>query len=406
MIHASNLKHDLSENTESTVDMYYDDRQLNLTVSRDFFEEQIEPFIDRTLTTCEDVLFAARKSWDEVDTVLLCGGSSQIPLVRRKLKELTGIEPTLIDNPQELVAKGCALYAATLSENPQLNFKVANVNSHSLGIRGRDVETGRPTNRILVPRNSTLPRTVIKKFVTSKDHQEHVFVVLLEGESENPNLCFEAGKFKIGLGRGVRKGDVIEVHCRYDEDGRISVFAKSPNNPALGRLEIKSSHRRLESLDVWKNRIIYGVDFEVDEDSFEGVDLFSEDVPYGYDEVKDLDEVFRVAGESALTAQLPHDLLPQQNFVKKLFREIEILEFMIEKGEERSERQREARKANKIRRRVYELKLLRSQRRRALNYAVIGLGRACFLSSVDERVVDVPVARIQELRTKLAQIWV
>ncbi len=407
MLLANGIKHDLSESDSAIVNMFYDDRSLDLEITREFFNSLIAPFVDRTIAACEDVLFSARKSWEDIDTILLCGGTSQIPYISERLREASKIDPIQIDNPQELVAKGCALYAATLSENAQLNFEVANVNSHSLGIRGRDVETGRPTNRILIPRNSTLPSTVIKKFVTSKNDQEHVFLVLLEGESENPSLCFEVGKFKVALGEGVKKGDVIEVYCRYNEDGRIDVYAKSADNPSLGRLAIKRSHTRLESLEVWRNKILYGVNFEVDdeEDSFEGMDVFADDVPFGYREIAELDGMLVAVGVEAKRKPLPEELHAQQRFTLKLAREIEILDHLIEAGEEKVEKQMDVRRQRKLRRHVYELKALRIQRRKAHDHAVMALGRQCFQQMVPDNVVSMPYEEVNRRVTELKQVW-
>jgi molecular chaperone DnaK len=407
MLLANGIKHDLSESDSAIVNMVYDDRSLDLEITREFFNSLIAPFVDRTIAACEDVLFSARKSWEDIDTILLCGGTSQIPYISERLREASKIDPIQIDNPQELVAKGCALYAATLSENAQLNFEVANVNSHSLGIRGRDVETGRPTNRILIPRNSTLPSTVIKKFVTSKNDQEHVFLVLLEGESENPSLCFEVGKFKVALGEGVKKGDVIEVYCRYNEDGRIDVYAKSSDNPSLGRLAIKRSHTRLESLEVWRNKILYGVNFEVDdeEDSFEGMDVFADDVPFGYREIAELDGILVAVGVEAKRKPLPEELHAQQRFTLKLAREIEILDHLIEAGEEKVENQMDVRRQRKLRRHVYELKALRIQRRKAHDHAVMALGRQCFQQMVPDNVVSMPYEEVNRRVTELKQVW-
>jgi molecular chaperone DnaK len=407
MMLANGIKHDLSEDESTVVNLYYDDRSLDLEIDRSFFISLIAPFVDRTITACEDVLFAARQSWEDIDTILLCGGSSQIPYISERLKEVSKITPIQIDNPQELVARGCALYAATLSENPQLNFKVANVNSHSLGIRGRDVETGRPTNRVLIPRNSTLPSTVVKKFVTSKDDQENVFLALLEGESENPSLCFEVGKFKIGLGEGVRKGDVIEVFCRYNEDGRIDVFAKSADNPSLGRLAIKRNYTRLESLEAWRNRILYGVHFDVEDedDSFEGMDMFGSDIPYGYREIAELDGMLLSVGSDALAAELPPELQAQQEFVLKIAREMEILDYLIEKGEKKVEGQNDIRRQRKLRRHVFELKAVRTQRRKAYDHGLMALGRQCFQQMVPDHVVAMPYEEVNRRMTELKQIW-
>ena len=408
MLLANGIKQDLSEAESTLVNMYYDDRSLDLEIDRTFFNSLIAPFVDRTITACEDVLFAARKSWDDIDTILFCGGSSQIPFISERLKEVSKKTPIQIDNPQELVAKGCALYAATLSDDAELNFKVANVNSHSLGLRGRDVETGRPTNRIMIPRNSTLPSTVVKKFVTSKTGQENVFLVLLEGESDNPSLCFEAGKFKIALGERVRKGDVIEVYCRYNEDGRIDVSAKSSDNPNLGRLEIKRSYTRLESLDVWKNKILYGVSFEVEEegdDSFEGMDLFSQEVPFGYLEIAELDGLLMAVGAEARHRHLPRELIAQQQFVKKLSREVEILDHMIEMGEQKVNAQQDIRRQRKLRRHVFELRALKNQRRKAYDHALMALGRQCYQQMVPDEVVKLPYEEINRRMTELKQVW-
>ena len=408
MLLANGIKQDLSESESTLINMYYDDRSLDLEITRTFFNSLIAPFVDRTITACEDVLFAARKSWDDIDTILFCGGSSQIPFISDRLKEVSKKTPIQIDNPQELVAKGCALYAATLSDDPVLNFKVANVNSHSLGLRGRDVETGRPTNRIMIPRNSTLPSTVIKKFVTSKTGQENVFLVLLEGESDNPSLCFEAGKFKIALGERVRKGDVIEVYCRYNEDGRIDVSAKSSDNPSLGRLAIKRSYTRLESLDVWKNKILYGVNFEVEEDgndSFEGMDMFSQEVPFGYLEIAELDGLLMAVGAEAKHRQLPKELGAQQHFVKKLAREVEILDHMIVTGEQKVNAQQDVRRQRKLRRHVFELRALKNQRRKAYDHALMALGRQCYQQMVPDEVVKLPYEEINRKMTELKQVW-
>ena len=406
MLLANGIKHDLSQAESTVVNMYYDDRSLDLEIDRTFFNDLIAPFVDRTITVCEDVLFAARQSWDDIDTILFCGGSSQIPYISERLKEVSKKEPTQIDNPQELVAKGCALYAATLSDHAELNFKVANVNSHSLGLRGRDIQTGRPTNRVLIPRNSILPSTVVKKFVTSKNGQENVFLVLLEGESENPSLCFEVGKFKIALGEKVRKGDVIEVLCRYNEDGRIDVTAKSTDNPSLGRLAIKRSHTRLESLDVWRNKILYGVNFEVDDDdSFEGIDLFSQEVPYGYREIAELDSLLTAAGAEAKHRSLPQEVRAQQEFVKKLSREMEILEHLIDLGEKKILAQLDIRRQRKLRRHVFELKALKIQRRKAYDHALMALGRQCYQQMVPDEVVRLPYEEINKRMTELKQVW-
>jgi molecular chaperone DnaK len=98
----------------------------------------------------------------------------------------------------DAVAQGAALYADLLAPRPSAephppSFTMTNVNSHSLGVLGSHLGTGRKLNKVLIPKNSPLPRTATKVFKTSKPNQRSVVIKVLEGESEQPEACTQIG---------------------------------------------------------------------------------------------------------------------------------------------------------------------------------------------------------------------
>lgn len=213
------------------------------------FETIIEPLVERTLNTTADLMREAGLDWGNLDDLLLVGGSSRIPLVAGRLRELAGFEPRLVPNPDELVAIGAALYAAAKSSARILDvssrFDVVNVNAHSLGVLGIDVETKQRINKTLIPRNSPLPAFRTRKFVTYKDGQKNVKVRLLEGESENPAFCAVLGDCYVKLNPALPKGSSVEVTCRYETDGTITVSARIPQTRESACVEGETSGPRL-----------------------------------------------------------------------------------------------------------------------------------------------------------------
>jgi molecular chaperone DnaK (HSP70) len=141
------------------------------------------------------VLRQAKCTWDQIDRVLLVGGSTRMPMVGQTLEQLSGKAPDRSMSPDEAVAHGAALYAARLTpEDVSLSseFELINVNSHSLGIIGIDQREKRYRNITIIPKNTPLPCKVVKKFATARENQSSVRVVVVEGESERPEHCRSA----------------------------------------------------------------------------------------------------------------------------------------------------------------------------------------------------------------------
>jgi molecular chaperone DnaK len=213
--------------------------------------------------TTEIVVRQANLSWADIDRVLLVGGSTRMPAIRRMLRELTGKEPESSLSPDEAVAHGAALYAELLAPRPEVSeesarFTVTNVNSHSLGILGKAVEDGRSINKILIPRNSPLPRTVTKIFRTYRPNQKSVLIKVLEGESDRPEVCTAIGTCAISdLPPDLPAGWPIRVSYTYETNGRLQVTAQLKGHTAGVTAEFQRENRLPEDdLDLWAHFIL------------------------------------------------------------------------------------------------------------------------------------------------------
>lgn len=254
------LKHDLTTREEVSLSFEHAGLSEQFTLSRSLFEEAISPLIERSLMTCQATLSDAGLVADDVDEILLVGGSSQIPMVRQRLEQEFGQRVSAVADPDQLVAKGAALYAAVITDHPSLpprsRFEVVNVNAHSLGIQGVDLQTKQPVNQIMIQRNTPLPTSSSMQFSTVRDGQPNISVRLLEGESEDPTYCTPLGQCIIQLDAELPKSTAVLVKCRYDASGTISVVAKVPSTGAMASTRWKREGLEiLEPLDVWRKRL-------------------------------------------------------------------------------------------------------------------------------------------------------
>jgi len=170
---------------------------------------------------------AAGLNWNEIDRVLLVGGSTRMPAVQLMLKSLSGLEPDCSVSPDEAVAHGAALHAGLLMAKHQGTpplFSVTNVNSHSLGVAATDMKTMRKHNAVLIPRNTPLPASAKRVFTTQKQGQKSIRVDIVEGESESPDDCTAIGKCSVReLPPKLPALTPIEVGFHYEENGRLHV---------------------------------------------------------------------------------------------------------------------------------------------------------------------------------------
>jgi molecular chaperone DnaK len=255
---AESAKRTLTERPKAAIFVNHLGSRLKVEVSRAEFEEATAALVERTRLTTEIVVREAGLTWADIDRVLLVGGSTRMPMIGRMLENLTGKTPDRSISADEAVAHGASLYANLLARQkgestPAAAFSVTNVNSHSLGILGSDPRTGRKINKILVPKNTPLPRTVTKVFKTLKPNQESVSIQVLEGESERPEFCNPVGTCAIhGLPSKLPASWPVQVSYTYETNGRLHVAAKLTGHPASVVTDfVRENRMEDEDLELW-----------------------------------------------------------------------------------------------------------------------------------------------------------
>ena len=256
---AEEIKRTLSERTKTAHVMFYGGQRCRVEITREEFEDATADLCARTRTTTRLVLKDAGMDLGDIDDYLIVGGSGRMPMVKKMLVELfQGREPAVFGNPDLAVGHGAAILANSLSARSEHSIKLINVNSHSLGVIGRDNKTNRRINAILIPKNTSLPFTAQKQFVTAKTDQRKIIVNIVEGESENPEHCSFLGRCSIDdLPSGLPEGEPIQVEFSYDTVGRLAVSARltATRQSTHAVIERKRPSGKL-TLDQWHQKII------------------------------------------------------------------------------------------------------------------------------------------------------
>jgi molecular chaperone DnaK len=202
-------------------------RSLNFHITREQYEVAITPLVARTLMTCDEVLNAAQLTHSQIDEVIMVGGSTRIPLVRKQVGSQFGRPPRTDINPDEVVACGAAVQAASLAGDvAQLGHKpvLLDVTPRALGIAvaGGFAEP-------IVERNVPLPVEQTRVFATSTDQQTKVVIQVCQGESRRFEENAALGELALHGLRAGRRGEVkIEVTFKVDTNGILRVRARDP----------------------------------------------------------------------------------------------------------------------------------------------------------------------------------
>ncbi len=196
-------------------------KHLNMDIKRSDFEDLIEEMIEETMSLTEKTLHDSGLSHEDIDEVILVGGSTRIPYVQRQVKELLGKEITKGVNPDECVAMGAAIQASILNGDKH-GMVLVDVTPLSMGI---EIEGG-----IFVPvieRNTTIPAKSSKLFTTISDYQKSVEIHIYQGERIRCEDNISLGEFQLSGIRSARKGDPrIEVNFVINADGILQVSAR------------------------------------------------------------------------------------------------------------------------------------------------------------------------------------
>ncbi len=250
---AEKAKIELSSMAETTISLPFvtadqnGPKHMELTLSRAKFEELTRSLLDRVVAPTERALKDAKLKPADIDKILLVGGSTRMPMVQKKVKELLGKEPTKGINPDECVAYGAALQGAILSGEHK-NIVLVDVTPLSLGL-----ETLGGVFTKIIERNTAIPSSKSQVFTTAADNQPQVEIHVLQGERAMANDNVTLGKFFLdGIPSAPRGIPQVEVTFDIDANGIVNVTAKDKGTGKVQHITIQSS--KLSDDEITKMR--------------------------------------------------------------------------------------------------------------------------------------------------------
>ena len=209
-------------------------------ITREQFEQLIQSIIDRTVGPCKLAMKDAGLKPEQIDEVVLVGGSTRIPKVRALVKDLFQREPHTDLNPDEVVALGAAVQANILSGGSEAteNMLLLDVTPLSLGIE----VAGGVTDKIIL-RNSTIPASATQHYTTQVDGQANVAIHVLQGERELARDCRSLARFDLKgippMAAGMAR---IEVKFLIDANGILHVSAREQRSGKESEIEVQPSY--------------------------------------------------------------------------------------------------------------------------------------------------------------------
>ena len=247
---AERAKRTLSKVDAATITCTHDGKKFTVPITRAEFETLTRDLLLRTRLTAQQVVNQSGLRWDDVEKVLMVGGSTHMPATGRMLKELTGREPDRSLAVSEVVARGAAVHAgivaARRAKEADANVQSAlfddiveiSVNAHSLGVevRGPDAKL----NDRLVVKNTQLPAAVSRVYYTAQVNQTKVRVRVLQGEAKQAEACMPVGECWIdGLPANLPKGSPVQVRCALAANGLIEVMALDMTSGRMAKAELR-----------------------------------------------------------------------------------------------------------------------------------------------------------------------
>jgi len=230
-------KEQLSFAPAATIDLVYGERQYQRSLTREAFDKIAAPVIERTLVPCRQCIADAKVSVEEINEVVLVGGSTRIPLVRSSVERLFRKRPHIELNPDEVVALGAAVQAGILAGDVSDQL-LLDVTPLSLGI-----ETMGGLVSKLIHRNSTIPASAVEQFTNAVDGQCNVLIHVVQGERELVKDCRSLARFDLkGIAPMPAGSARIEVRFLIDANGILNVSAMDLRTGKTVEQDVKPSY--------------------------------------------------------------------------------------------------------------------------------------------------------------------
>lgn len=271
---AVNTKEVLSKLKDITVPFHHADKSISVRLTRQDFEELTKRLVEQYKDQCQSALDKGKMEWDDVDIVLLVGGSTRMPMIQKAITELSGKEIGLpkadLDTAVALGAaiRGEDLLRPSQRETNEPKIELINVASKSLG-----VVVMHPSMRnkyvvdLIIPQGAKIPCDGERDYVPVEAGQELVDIAIVQGLANreeidiaklnvNPHLV---GRFTLKLPQDVRLTDIIQVAIKYNSEELVEVEARGPDRetekltidrPGLGPEEVKQASKFLRRKEI------------------------------------------------------------------------------------------------------------------------------------------------------------
>lgn len=257
------LKKKLNNQEQASINMEFDKKNLNIVITRKEVDELYTPLLNQMLNPIRRALGDAKLRPDELDAILLVGGSTKLHMIPKLCAKIFKKIPFSYNDPQLVVALGAAVQTELQANNSSLKEMVlTDVSAYSLGIAAFIKNTEETEYCPIIERNTILPTSIVQNFYSVYDNQQYIQIEIFQGESRKVENNILIGTMKIELPLKVKKNTLIQIRFTYNVNGILEVQANLPDydinkteifRESCGNLteeEIKLSMDKLKSLKI------------------------------------------------------------------------------------------------------------------------------------------------------------